>query len=43
MSAPRKAPAWSTTDAIKQHIIDSGLGPGDLMPTETELLSLIHI
>lgn len=27
----------STADAIKQHIIDAGLGPGDLMPTEAEL------
>ena len=43
MSAPRKAPAWSTTDAIKQHIIDSGLGPGDLMPTETELCEALGV
>ena len=43
MSAPRKAPAWSTTDAIKQHISDSGLGPGDLMPTETELCESLGV
>jgi len=39
----RRSAAWSTADAIKQHIIDAGLVPGDLMPTETELRDTLGV
>lgn len=39
----RKTAAWSTADAIKQHIIDAGLAPGDLMPTESDLCDTLHV
>ncbi|HRW18075.1 MAG TPA: GntR family transcriptional regulator [Dermatophilaceae bacterium] len=39
----RKSAAWSTADAIKQHIIDAGLAPGELMPTESDLCDTLHV
>ncbi len=42
-SAARRGTPWTTADAIKAHIIDAGLGPGDLMPTEAELCDALGV
>lgn len=39
----RRATSWSTTDALKSYIIDAGLGPGDPMPTETDLCTALGV
>ncbi|GAB78737.1 transcriptional regulator, GntR family [Austwickia chelonae] len=35
--ADRRSSTWSTADGIKAYIIEYGLRPGDLMPTEADL------
>lgn len=39
----RRGGTWSTADAIKSYIVDTGLRPRDLMPTETELCAAIGV
>lgn len=41
--AERRSAAWSTADAIKQHIIDAGLVSGDLMLTEGDLCETLGV
>lgn len=42
-TAQRRVTLGGTADAIKQHIIDAGLRPGDLMPTEAELCEALGV
>ncbi len=42
-TARRRPTARSTAESIKQYIIDHALGPGDLMPTESELCEALSV